>query len=109
MLGRVTPPVAANLLDLRNRQHLLEMSATCSGPLGIVTPHVDTATEAREVANRLKYPPVGHRSMGGIGPHYGLRFANSGASGSSRRAGLTGIRRLPSKRRRPLHSRLWPS
>jgi hypothetical protein len=30
-------------------------------------PHVDTAAEAKEVVDRLKYPPVGHRSMGGIG------------------------------------------
>jgi 2-keto-3-deoxy-L-rhamnonate aldolase RhmA len=45
--------------------------------LGIVVPHVDTEAEAREVVNRLKYPPVGHRSMGGIGPHYGLRQASS--------------------------------
>lgn len=43
-----------------------------SGALGIVVPHVDTADEAREVVDKLKYPPIGHRSMGGIGPHYGL-------------------------------------
>ena len=41
---------------------------------------VDSAAEAREVINRLKYPPVGRRSMGGIGPHYGLRSASSGES-----------------------------
>jgi 2-keto-3-deoxy-L-rhamnonate aldolase RhmA len=28
--------------------------------------------------NRLKYPPVGHRSMGGTGPHYGLRSVSTG-------------------------------
>jgi 2-keto-3-deoxy-L-rhamnonate aldolase RhmA len=54
-----------------------------NGALGIVMPHVDTATEAREVVNRLKYPPIGHRSMGGIGPHYGLRSANSGEAASA--------------------------
>jgi 2-keto-3-deoxy-L-rhamnonate aldolase RhmA len=41
-------------------------------------PHVDTAAEAREVVDRLKYPPVGHRSMGGVGPHYGLRSVSTG-------------------------------
>jgi 2-keto-3-deoxy-L-rhamnonate aldolase RhmA len=46
-------------------------------------PHVDTAAEAREVVDRLKYPPVGHRSMGGIGPHYGLRSASSGEAASA--------------------------
>jgi len=46
-------------------------------------PHIDSAAEAREVVNRLKYPPVGHRSMGGIGPHYELRTASSGAAASA--------------------------
>jgi len=36
------------------------------------------AAEAREVVSKLKYPLVGHRSMGGIGPHYGLRSASTG-------------------------------
>ena len=31
------------------------------GALGIVIPHVDTAEEAREIADRLRYPPLGHR------------------------------------------------
>ena len=49
-----------------------------NGALGIVVPHVDTAEEAREVVEKLKYPPIGHRSMGGIGPHYGLRALSVG-------------------------------
>jgi 4-hydroxy-2-oxoheptanedioate aldolase len=49
-----------------------------NGALGIVVPHVDTGAEAREVVDRLKYPPVGHRSMGGIGPHYWLRSVSTG-------------------------------
>ena len=35
------------------------------GALGIVIPHVDTAEEAKEIADRLRYPPRGHRSGGG--------------------------------------------
>src|SRR5476649_2371967 len=35
------------------------------GALGIVIPHVDTAEEAREIADRLRYSPIGHRSVGG--------------------------------------------
>src|SRR6202012_96138 len=54
-----------------------------NGALGIVMPPVETAAEAREVVTRLKYPPVGHRSMGGIGPHYGLRAASSGEAASA--------------------------
>src|SRR6516162_11743793 len=35
------------------------------GALGIVIPHVDTPEEAKEIADRLRYPPIGHRSVGG--------------------------------------------
>ena len=35
------------------------------GALGIVVPHVDTPEEAREIADKLRYPPRGHRSVGG--------------------------------------------
>lgn len=35
------------------------------GAAGIVMPHVDTAEEAREIVDRLKYPPAGHRSVAG--------------------------------------------
>ncbi len=45
----------------------LAMATRCldGGALGIVIPHVDTAEAAREVADRLRYPPNGHRSVGG--------------------------------------------
>jgi 4-hydroxy-2-oxoheptanedioate aldolase len=35
------------------------------GGLGIVMPHVDTPEQAREIADHLKYPPMGHRSVAG--------------------------------------------
>ena len=35
------------------------------GAMGIVMPHVDTADEAAEIVDKLKYPPHGHRSVGG--------------------------------------------
>jgi 4-hydroxy-2-oxoheptanedioate aldolase len=60
-----------------NGEYAMATRALDNGVLGIVIPHVDTAAEAREIVNRLKYPPIGHRSMGGIGPHYGLRSASS--------------------------------
>ena len=59
-------------------QYSIATRALDNGALGIVMPHVDTAAEAREVVEKLKYPPVGHRSMGGTGPHYGLRDASAG-------------------------------
>ncbi len=68
----------APIARVPNGQYSIATRALDNGALGIVMPHVDTATEAREVVERLKYPPVGHRSMGGIGPHYSLRSASTG-------------------------------
>jgi 2-keto-3-deoxy-L-rhamnonate aldolase RhmA len=61
-----------------NGQYSMATRVLDNGVLGIVMPHVDTAEEAAEVVDKLKYPPIGHRSMGGIGPHYGLRNASVG-------------------------------
>jgi 2-keto-3-deoxy-L-rhamnonate aldolase RhmA len=48
------------------------------GALGIVMPHVDTAEEAREIADRLRYPPQGHRSLAGGLPHFGYAPIGTG-------------------------------
>jgi 4-hydroxy-2-oxoheptanedioate aldolase len=42
------------------------------GAWGLVMPHVDTAEEAREIVARVKYPPVGHRSIVGALPQIGF-------------------------------------
>lgn len=42
-----------------------------NGALGIVVPHVDTAKEARRIAEAFHYPPDGHRSWGGPPAAYG--------------------------------------
>ena len=47
-----------------------------NGALGIVVPHVDTAKEARRVADAFHYPPAGHRSWGGPPPIYGYMPPN---------------------------------
>jgi 4-hydroxy-2-oxoheptanedioate aldolase len=67
----------APIARVPNGEYAIATRALDNGVLGIVVPHVDTAEEAREIVDRLKYPPIGHRSMGGIGPHYGLRSASS--------------------------------
>jgi 4-hydroxy-2-oxoheptanedioate aldolase len=72
----------APIARVPNGEYAIATRALDNGVLGIVVPHVDTATEAREVVNRLKYPPMGHRSMGGIGPHYALRAARSAEAAS---------------------------
>lgn len=45
----------------------LTMGTRCldGGALGIVMPHVDTAEEARAIADAFRYPPIGHRSIVG--------------------------------------------
>jgi 2-keto-3-deoxy-L-rhamnonate aldolase RhmA len=70
----------APIARVPNGEYAIATRALDNGVLGIVVPHVDTAAEAREIVDRLKYPPQGHRSMGGIGPHYGLRQAPSRAA-----------------------------
>jgi 4-hydroxy-2-oxoheptanedioate aldolase len=49
-------------------QHTMASRALDGGALGIVMPHVDTADEAREIVDHLKYPPAGHRSVAGAQP-----------------------------------------
>ena len=68
----------APIARVPNGEYSIATRALDNGALGIAVPHVDTAAEAREVINRLKYPPIGHRSMGGIGPHYALRSVSTG-------------------------------
>jgi 2-keto-3-deoxy-L-rhamnonate aldolase RhmA len=40
------------------------------GALGIVIPHVDTAEQARTMVDAFRFPPLGHRSIGGAYPHF---------------------------------------
>jgi 4-hydroxy-2-oxoheptanedioate aldolase len=61
-----------------NGQYSIATRALDNGAMGIVMPHVDTAAEAREVVGKLKYPPIGHRSVGGWGPHYQLGKLGTG-------------------------------
>jgi 2-keto-3-deoxy-L-rhamnonate aldolase RhmA len=56
----------------KGRYDLATRALDC-GAFGIVVPHVDTAEEAREVVDRLKYPPAGHRSVAGAMPQLGFR------------------------------------
>lgn len=80
----------APIARVPNGEYAIATRALDNGTLGIVVPHVDTEEEAREVVNRLKYPPAGHRSMGGTGPHYGLRSASTGdAAAALNAANLT--------------------
>ncbi len=61
-------------------QHWLATRILDGGGLGIVMPHVDTAEEAREIADRLRYPPRGHRSIAGGLPHFGYAPVGTAAA-----------------------------
>jgi 2-keto-3-deoxy-L-rhamnonate aldolase RhmA len=64
----VTPlvRVCANAIDEATR-------ALDNGALGIIMPHVDTAKEARRIAEAFRYPPRGRRSWGGPPAVYGYQ------------------------------------
>lgn len=40
-----------------------------SGVLGIVAPDIDSADQARQLVDVVKYAPIGHRSLSGFTPH----------------------------------------
>ena len=43
------------------------------GAMGVITPHIRSAAEARAMADLVKFPPLGQRSAGGALSHYGYR------------------------------------
>ena len=66
LMTRVTPIVriCKDALDEGTR-------ALDNGAQGVVVPHVNTAEQARRVAEAFHYPPMGHRSWGGPPALYG--------------------------------------
>src|SRR6267378_1960857 len=48
-------------------------SQICSAALGVIAPHIRSASEARAVVASAKYHPFGERSMGGALPHLQYR------------------------------------
>ena len=63
----------APLVRVPSQDYALATRALDGGALGIVMPHVDTAEEAGVLVDRLKYPPLGHRSVAGGMPQFGFR------------------------------------
>ena len=43
------------------------------GALGVIVPHVNTPAEAQRIVDTCRFPPVGHRSIGGPNPATGYR------------------------------------
>jgi 2-keto-3-deoxy-L-rhamnonate aldolase RhmA len=54
-------------------EHYLATRLLDAGAMGIVFPHVDTADHARQLVGNCKFPPMGHRSIGGPMPQLGFR------------------------------------
>jgi 2-keto-3-deoxy-L-rhamnonate aldolase RhmA len=63
----------APLVRVPRGQYSMATRALDGGALGIVMPHVDSAEEAREVVDHLRFPPDGHRSVAGAPPQLGFR------------------------------------
>src|ERR1700730_6187581 len=61
----------APIARVPNREYAIPPRAPATGALGTPMPHSEPGAEAKGGVTRLNSPPVGHRSMGGIGPHYG--------------------------------------
>jgi 2-keto-3-deoxy-L-rhamnonate aldolase RhmA len=55
----------APLVRVPGYEHHHASRALDNGALGVVFPHVDTAEQARRLADFCRYPPAGRRSMGG--------------------------------------------
>ncbi len=61
------------LIRVPGYEHYLATRLLDAGAMGIVFPHVDTAEHAKELVASCKYPPVGHRSLGGPMAQLGFR------------------------------------
>ena len=66
----------APLVRVPKGEYALATRLLDSGALGIVMPHVDSAAEAREVVQRLKYHPIGKRGVASILPHFDFKSVN---------------------------------
>lgn len=62
----------APLVRIPAGRYDLATRALDGGALGIVVPHVDTAEQAREAVQQLRYPPAGRRSIASPMPQLGF-------------------------------------
>jgi 2-keto-3-deoxy-L-rhamnonate aldolase RhmA len=58
------------LVRVPEGEHGLAGRLLDNGALGTVMPHVQNAAEARRIVDLQKYPPMGHRSVGGTMVHF---------------------------------------
>lgn len=60
----------APIVRIPSGEFSMATRALDNGALGIVVPHVNDATGARQVVEKLKFPPLGHRSIAGGAPQF---------------------------------------
>jgi 2-keto-3-deoxy-L-rhamnonate aldolase RhmA len=77
----------APIVRVPNKQYWMATRILDGGALGIVMPHVDSAAEAAEVVDHLKYPPVGHRSVAGGPPQLAYKSVPTGEATTAINAG----------------------
>lgn len=53
------------LVRVPGHEHHHATRALDNGAQGVVVPHIDTPEDARRIADCCRFPPLGHRSMGG--------------------------------------------
>jgi 2-keto-3-deoxy-L-rhamnonate aldolase RhmA len=53
------------VVRVAGKEHWLASRMLDNGAQGIVVPHVESGLEAKRVADHCRFPPLGHRSMGG--------------------------------------------
>jgi len=53
------------VVRVAGKEHWLVSRMLDNGAQGVVVPHVETESEAKRIADHCRFPPVGHRSMGG--------------------------------------------
>ncbi|TAK47750.1 MAG: aldolase [Betaproteobacteria bacterium] len=53
------------IVRVPGKEHWLASRMLDNGAQGIVVPHVESELEAKRVADHCRFPPLGHRSMGG--------------------------------------------
>jgi 4-hydroxy-2-oxoheptanedioate aldolase len=60
----------ASIVRVPSGEYSMATRALDGGALGVVMPHVATASKARELVQRVKYPPLGSRSISSTIPHF---------------------------------------
>jgi 2-keto-3-deoxy-L-rhamnonate aldolase RhmA len=53
------------IVRVAGKEHWLASRMLDNGAQGVVVPHVESDSEAKRIADHCRFPPIGHRSMGG--------------------------------------------